>query len=457
MSQVETFTPPPMEERKALKLYRLNQRGINRIPDKPNLGRSGFPMELYNAESRTNRAKARSAMREAYRLLGVKSPWEIPSIVNEPAEDREARRKKAYERIGNMFDIEATGEDLEEHVRELGQSANHIIDGLVERHLSREKSSSRLESSFEVKTENDPVELALMMFTNPDQRKRFEAKRKLVWMKLLGAVRQRGIEKQTARKFKEFLELLNEKGWVEEGKIGPPEYIVSTHNPDTLECTNAQVVSDEPEPAYGQMVSEINRRKFELGPKDIPVFLREHEKTDEGQAVKMAIKGEEHPDKAVDDEAGIMVVFDSEADIRRFGTRLEEVADEKGSLLSIEDEEDSLDGQGHDAKNPGSSPEAPMYKFHARFLGMRVEIMCHTYQSYTNFHYKLRVAHDAYAVRRLFESGLIALNFPEEIYGHTEEELFKRAMGRVRRNLRSHINFSPQDNSGHGHEGQLFH
>jgi Na+/H+ antiporter NhaD/arsenite permease-like protein len=68
------------------------------------------------------------------------------------------------------------------------------------------------------------------------------------------------------------------------------------------------------------------------------------------------------------------------------------------------------------ATSIGSSTKTPMLKFFARMGGMRVEFLLHTNASFLNYIYQRGVSHDEYEVRRLFDSGVAELLFPQDIY-----------------------------------------
>ena len=48
--------------------------------------------------------------------------------------------------------------------------------------------------------------------------------------------------------------------------------------------------------------------------------------------------------------------------------------------------------------------------------GMRVEFIVHTNKTYLNYMYQRDVSHDEYEVRRIFDSGVVELLFPKNIY-----------------------------------------
>jgi hypothetical protein len=84
--------------------------------------------------------------------------------------------------------------------------------------------------------------------------------------------------------------------------------------------------------------------------------------------------------------------------------------------MSLEDVADTLSGGSHESRSAGSSAQTKMFKFFARMGGMRVEFIVHTNESYLNYMYQRGVSHDEYEVRRIFESGVAELLFPQDIY-----------------------------------------
>ncbi|MCK5642431.1 MAG: hypothetical protein KAJ19_16615, partial [Gammaproteobacteria bacterium] len=134
------------------------------------------------------------------------------------------------------------------------------------------------------------------------------------------------------------------------------------------------------------------------------------------KVLKLLRKGEENPDIAVADELGLMGVLDRIGDVRIFQKYLVESASRAGSFLTLEDVSDTLEGGVHPNGNIGSSVNTPMLKFFARMGGMRVEFIIHTNASFLNYIYQRGVAHNEYEVRRLFDTGVAKLLFPQDIY-----------------------------------------
>jgi hypothetical protein len=68
-----------------------------------------------------------------------------------------------------------------------------------------------------------------------------------------------------------------------------------------------------------------------------------------------------------------------------------------------------------------------MLKFFARLGGMRVEFIIHTNRSWLNYMFKKDVSHDEYEVKRIFDSGVMELLFPKDIF-HLDHEMIRNDM-----------------------------
>ena len=104
--------------------------------------------------------------------------------------------------------------------------------------------------------------------------------------------------------------------------------------------------------------------------------------------------------------------------------------------MALEDVSDTLASSNHrKEKNIGSSSKTAMLKFFARLGGMRVEFIVHTYESYLNYIYQRDVSHDEYEVKRIFDSGVAELLFPQEIYHLDMKKIRNRQIDRFRRHI----------------------
>lgn len=116
-------------------------------------------------------------------------------------------------------------------------------------------------------------------------------------------------------------------------------------------------------------------------------------------------------------------MLNSVTDIKIFQEHLTRSASKANSFMVLEDISDTLTGKSqYKSASTGSSSKTEMMKFFARLGGMWVEFIIHTNQSWLNYMYRHDVSHDEYEVKRVFDSGVMELLFPEDIYhlNHTK-------------------------------------
>jgi hypothetical protein len=139
---------------------------------------------------------------------------------------------------------------------------------------------------------------------------------------------------------------------------------------------------------------------------------------------------------AVDDELGLMAVLDSVAEVKTFQKHLTRSAAKADSFMVLEDISDTLIGPTtYKATATGSSPKTEMLKFFARLGGMRVEFIIHTNRSWLNYMYQKDVAHDEYEVKRIFDSGVVELLFPKDIFHLDHDSIRNDMLRRYRRRI----------------------
>ncbi len=364
--------------------------------------------------------KYRIVRNQIFDFLNVSSFAEIRKILANPAQCKHLEQR-AYTLLGNMFGIKGTEREIIATVNNYSRTADGVIRYL--RHKVLANYSSHIEMTNEIDAISSPAKLLLINFDERyHQKARFEAKRKLMLMNLAGSIDQRERETDIENKFAKFLNFLNKHVWSNKTRIGELEivYLLSQHRPEDFSCREWKVISrDEAEtiePTKGQKLTLIKRRRFVAGGRDIPIYVSIRKKTPEAKVLKLLRKGEENPAVAVDDELGLMGVLKSSQDIQAFQQHLTSSAIKANSFMALEDISDSLTGTSRRAKNIGSSASTPMLKFFARLGGMRVEFIVHTYESYLNYTYQKDVSHDEYEVKRIFDSGVANLLFPQEIY-----------------------------------------
>ncbi|MCX5874729.1 MAG: hypothetical protein NT087_00230 [Deltaproteobacteria bacterium] len=371
---------------------------------------------------------------QIFEFLDVRTFAEIQAIINDPAR-RKLANERAYRLLGNMFGIEGNAREVILRVNTYSRTADGVINYLKAKVLANY--ASYIEMTNEIDSCKSPVDLLLILFDDRYHKKaRFEAKRKLILMNLAGSIDQRERETEVEAKFDQFLDFLNEYVWSKKSRIGELEivYLLSDHDPETFACTKVEVVG-QGHWAYGgtaakvfgkevpgvkkkanQKLTLIKRRRFQANGVEVPIYVSIRKKQSETKVLKLLRKGEENPAVAVDDELGLMGVVDSVAEVKAFQKHLTQSATKAGSLMTLEEVSDTLSSGGHHSGSIGSSAKTQMFKFFARMGGMRVEFIVHTNRSYLNYIYEREVSHDEYEVKRIFDSGVAQLLFPQDIY-----------------------------------------
>ncbi|RJX31485.1 MAG: hypothetical protein C4531_07435 [Desulfurivibrio sp.] len=364
--------------------------------------------------------KYRVIRNQIFEFLNVRSFAAIQHLL----QDRKRRQEidhRAYLLLGNMFGIEGTEREIISRVNNYSRTADGVIRYLRGKVLANY--SSHIEMTNEIDALSSPAALLLIVFDDRyHQKARFEAKRKLILMNLAGSIDQRERETGIEGKFAQFLEFLNDHVWSKKAKIGELEivYLLSSHEKTHFTCEQLKIISRAEaehlalEP--GQKLTLLKRRRFSQNGREIPIYVSIRKKPPEAKVLKLLRKGEENPAVAVDDELGLMGVLESAQDIKIFQKHLTSSAIAANSFMALEDISDSLTSAGRASKNTGSSPNTAMFKFFARLGGMRVEFIVHTYRSYLNYIYQRDVSHDEYEVKRIFDTGVAELLFPQSIY-----------------------------------------
>ncbi len=354
------------------------------------------------------------------KLLQISSFAEISRLHDNATRSKQIDQR-AYELLANMFGISGDTQACSAAVNSYFQTADGVIRYL--RNTVMAPYASFLEMTNNLYMVNNPVDLLLITFDDRyHQRIRFEAKRKLVLMKLAASIDQRERETAVEKKFFDFLQFLNTYVWSSHTKIGElePAFLLSKHNPEDFSCRKVEVVT-WPEGSglqleHGLKRTLIKRRWFDTQERKVPVYVTVRKKSPAAKVLKLLRKNEENPDIAVDDELGLMAVLDQLGDVRLFQQHLAECANQAGTSLTAEDVSDTLAGGNYHSNSIGSASKTPMLKFFARMGGMRVEFIVHTNASFLNYIYQRDVAHNEYEVRRLFDSGIAELLFPSAIY-----------------------------------------
>ncbi len=417
----------------------LQQHGPLAVEDEIDLSRPfskqtrGWVKKLCG--QRINTTKYRALRSQIFEFLEIRSFSQLTELLKNPRHQEE-RSRRACALLGNMFGLDGIAREIEARVYEYARTADAVVNSLRGKMLKPYASS--IATTNEIEVTNDPVTLLLIMFNNRYHKKaRFEARRKLVLMNLAGSIDQRERETEIELKFSNFLHFLNDYVWSNTLKIGEHDivYLHSSHNDVDFRCTNVKLLNtvqaQETTLQKGEKLTLLKRRRFTAGNRDIPIYVSIRKKPPEAKVLKLLRKNEKNPAVAVDDELGLMAVLDSVADIKTFQNHLTRSASKADSFMVLEDISDTLTGSSpYKTTAVGSSSKTEMLKFFARLGGMRVEFIIHTNRSWLNYMYEKEVAHDEYEVKRIFDSGVMELLFPRDIFqldhGVIREDMIRR-------------------------------
>ena len=364
------------------------------------------------------KTRYRAVRNQIFDFLGANNFDEILAVLYNPAL-KKSRAERAHRLLGNMFGIRE--EFIKRHLHDYARTADDVVNSLRSKVLA--PYSSHIETTNEIETMHDPVDLLLVLFDDKfHQKARFEAKRKIVLMGLAGSIEQRERETGIEQQFADFLGFLNMHVWSPSLKIGDLEisYLFSRHEAGNFRCKDVCVLSAEEArnttPVAGEKLTLIKRRRFSDQGREIPIYVTIRKKPPAAKVLKLLRKNEKNPATAVDDELGLMAVLNSVSDVQRFLRHLTRSAVRANSFMTLEDISDTLTGDSYNGSATGSSAKTPMLKFFARLGGMRVEFIIHTNRSYLNYMYQRDVAHDEYEVKRIFDTGVAEFLFPSDIY-----------------------------------------
>jgi len=394
-----------------------------------------FSRDLATNLSESEKTKWGLERKQLFQLLGVSSVPEIVGLLHDPIKRAETSTRFIHE-LGGSFGIEGSTKEREERITRYAEGADSVIRYLRESIVP--DFSSDIEMVNEIQTTNNPLDLLLITFDKDyNKQARFEAKRKLILMRVAGSIDQTEREMGASDQFKQFQEFLNNHVWNTELLIGDSTkaYVVSTHNPETFRCESVDILDEAPQEQLqpNQKLTTLPRRSFQFEGNTIPIYVTPRKKEAEAKIIKLLRKGSENPAVAVEDGLGLMGVMDTEKDIKRFEQHLLACASEAGSPMRFEDIHDSLKNGG--GTNGQSSKELKMRRYFVKMGKIRVELMLFTNSTYLDYRYQKGVSHQEYEVRRLFDSGVIGLLFPKDIYALDYNAMQTQAITRVRKQI----------------------
>ncbi|HSA83549.1 MAG TPA: hypothetical protein VLF20_01535 [Patescibacteria group bacterium] len=407
----------------------LDQRGPFAIrdmaPGSPTTdAKTIFTQQWFSETTPEDRTIDRMVKTQLRLLFGISSFAELQTIAAEDPEKREERSNDWYRRIGKQYGIEGDVPVIKDQVKHYATTADKVIEYLQQNVLNGQ--AARTEITNEILHTSNPLELTLMMFDTEhySKRARFEAKRKLALMVLAATVEQVHQSIDPVEKLKEFDDFLNRRVW-RPGKIGEAEtvHILSTHDPETFECKTVEFIDQETarekektRNAREELVTTLGRRYFTYHGEAIPVYITTRPKNPETKILKMLRKDTDNPSVAVEDDLGIMGVFDTVAHVDAFQEVLQKGLVEEGFLGGIRDVSDTLEGGEYLNGNAGSSTKTRMRKGLIDFPEHTIEVILHTHQTYLDYYKSHDVGHDEFITKRLYSTGVVDLLFPSNLF-----------------------------------------
>jgi len=412
----------------------LKQRSFFDVGPKPYGANPLFSVELLKTLSEGEMTKLELERKQLFQLLGVSSVPEITNLLTDPVKRAETNTRFIHE-LGGSFGIEGSTKEREERITRYAEEADSVIQYL--RTSIVPDFNSDIEMVNEVQATNNPLDLLLITFDKKyNKQARFEAKRKLILMRIAGSIDQTERELGASDQFKQFQDFLNNHVWNTELLIGDSTtaHLISEHDPDTFGCESVVVSQEKPQKELqpNQKITTIRRRNFQVDGKIIPIYVTTREKSPDAKIMKLLRKGGENPAVAVEDGLGLMGVLDNARDIKLFENHLMASAIKAESPMRLEDIHDSLKSGGGTGTNNESSNELRMRKYFVKMGKIRVELMLFTNSAYLDYRYKKGVSHQEYEVRRLFDSGVIGLLFPQDLYELDYNTMKSKAISSIR-------------------------
>ncbi|MBE0583996.1 MAG: hypothetical protein IH612_09565 [Desulfofustis sp.] len=433
----------------------LNQNGPLRVLDSVDLRGQFTPqVKAWVADLRKSKlhvTKYRALRVQIFEFLHIGRYRDIERLLADPGA-RDDCSFRASTLLGNMFGIKGSSADIKSRVHEYSRTADAVINSLKNSIFAPYSSHVAITNEVEIAT--DPVDLLLLYFDDRYHKKaRFEAQRKLALMNLAGSIDQRERETGIEEKFAQFLDFLNDYVWSRNQKIGGHDivYLVSRHDNPDYYCSEVKIIPQREAASIslekGVKLTLLKRRRFTVGHREVPIYVSIRKKPPEAKVLKLLRKNEKNPAVAVDDELGLMAVLNSTADVKTFQKHLTQSATRADSFMILEDISDTLTGGCYQGNSIGSSSKTPMLKFFARLGGMRVEFIIHTNQSWVNYMYQRDVAHGEYEIKRIFDSGVAELLFPQDIYFLNHHAVRDNMISLSRRNIEDSWRWSKNGSS----------
>lgn len=393
-------------------------------------------------------------------VLGITDLGQIDAL-RQDEELREQTKAKATQLLAGAFVLPK--EKAEEKLTEYARTADNAVDlALTDFPIKiRQQGAESV-----VRKIDHPVDL-LLLATDPNAnpRDKYRALRKARLMQVAAEIDFNERRLQTDRGFEKF------QNFLENDVLDTPtdedreeRFILTTHTDDEkgiFRAVSHQIVTASeldrmPELTYGQKLTPVQRRTYTVETPDGPMqralyipVIRENvvnvDKDDKLTRLKkpasMVLKTERKPDQtptqAIDDQIGMMAVFEDQNDIFLFLEHMEQRAIANGSILHREEAENTLNGGDHKTVSKGSTTELKWYKSHLNMFGIRPEFIGFTPEYLANYLYQEGVSHREYTTQRLFRDGVAERFVPADRFDYEPNEVEVYALEKVRGEIKN--------------------
>ncbi len=343
-------------------------------------------------------------------------------------------------------------EERDRGLREMGRKADEYINDIISKFFPGYEHDLSLKN--EVSPCRDAATLLFMIFDRTmDIRVRYEARRKLILMKMLGEIKdygEDGLDHENALNY--MIGFLNKRmiklNQGEKTGIAFERFLISVHStrtdkkktePDN-ETIDAEIRSkpikkrkkDLPEEDAIQRITPISMRRaivsdFDGNEREIFFYTIPREKNKFSRLTKTLRLNRKVGEKE-DDRNGIRMVFEKKQDWVDFFERLKQNLKEDTMSVEIKDVKDNSDGlNGFEGVSESSNPDLKVLKFKLEITKMdesmqRFEFQIFLPDGFADYHYRRGVSWAEYQVNRFYDRQLDELLFPSQIFPELDRE-----------------------------------
>lgn len=402
-------------------------------------------------ELKENRTDFEITMSQIYQVLGVNTGEEIPKVLVLDSFRRENARKIANRLTLGQYGLDKNdrGEDrsdaeLETIISDIANDADRYMEYQANRPWFK---NHPLQLSQDVVDANNPADLLCIVLDKSYSRKtRFQAKFKLEIMDSIAASRQGDLQNKLRKQHARFMGFVGRH--VLKGLIGEVEeaFLVADHRESDFSVAEVGFfTAEEKEQADEYLAGRFLGTMTRITPRtfatedgtEIPVYFDTRIKSLNSQIEKKFRKADANKDRAITDYLGSMVVLPNRAAINEFKLALVRRGIKAGILVKIRTEEDTLDGGNYSAKNIGSSSKLRQYKMVVQLMGITIELIAYTYETYINSLHDDEIGREKFEAARFFETGVAEASYPFSVYGLNMNQIYQDYINRTRREKRN--------------------